>query len=83
MLEKPGTQNTVAREKHGKQRELSDYWKSILLILLKKKKKKNNKGWRKKRQKYWLKYKCQQKSLHSTESYIKGFKKKKESNAVS
>ena len=40
MLEKPGTQNTVAREKHGKQRELSDYWKSILLILLKKKKKK-------------------------------------------
>ena len=28
MLEKPGTQNTIACENQGKQRKWSDHWKS-------------------------------------------------------
>ena len=34
-LEKPGTKNTAACEDQGKQRELSDHWKSIKMFLKK------------------------------------------------
>ena len=36
-LEKLGDQNIAACENHGKQRELSDHWKSIKTLLSKKK----------------------------------------------
>ena len=42
-LEKPGTQNIIARENQGKQRELSDHWEKKQCFF-----KKNNRGWRKK-----------------------------------
>ena len=39
MLENPGAQNKAACENQGKQRELSDHWKSIKRCFWKKKKK--------------------------------------------
>ena len=44
MLEKPGAQNIAACENQGKQRELSDHWKSIKTLFSKK----NNRRWCKK-----------------------------------
>ena len=56
ILEKSSAQNIVACKNQGKQRNLSDPWKSNNVFFLKQKTKKKQ-GMTQKRQKDWLEYK--------------------------